>query len=403
MASEHEASTGFFINGDEIPAMNRSKALLGAQYDQLQPNLFTRRRPKYYDEPQSNIMNVKALGAKGDGVTDDTIVLNSILAGAANTLTIVYFPYGVYIVTDTLRAPIGSRIIGQVWSQIMGKGSKFQDELKPQPVVQVARRGDVGIIEIQDMMFTNAKEATQGSVGLWDSHIRVVGAAGSNLQYADFPKLSGSVNSKCKAASILFHLTPGSTAYLENSWNWVGDHDLDRKTRDQIDVYAARGMLIESDLAYLWGTASEHCVFYQYQLSNASNIPMAMIQTESPYYQPTPKAPKPFEASVGLFTDDPTFEECTEDRCYTSWGVRILDSTAVYILGSGLYSWFYNYDQGCLDTEDCQNRVFEMQESYDLWVYNLCTKGIVEMVTPQNSTPTYARDNVNGFLSSILA
>lgn len=46
--------------------------------------------------------------------------------------------------------------------------------------MQVGRRGDVGIIEIQDIMFTvngatagavvvewNAREATQGSLGLW--------------------------------------------------------------------------------------------------------------------------------------------------------------------------------------------------------------------------------------------
>lgn len=69
-------------------------------------------------------MNVKALGAKGDGVTDDTKVLNSILEGAANTSSVVFIPYGIYLVTDTIRVPIGSRIIGQVWSQIMGTGSK---------------------------------------------------------------------------------------------------------------------------------------------------------------------------------------------------------------------------------------------------------------------------------------
>ncbi|CEI63499.1 unnamed protein product [Fusarium venenatum] len=393
------SDTGFFVNGDNIPAMNRSKSLLGSQYDKLQPNLFSRRRPKYYDEPKN-----------------DTIVLNSILSGAANTSSIVYFPYGVYIVTDTLRVPIGSRIIGQAWSQIMGKGSNFQNELKPRAVVQVGRRGDVGIIEIQDIMFTvngatagavvvewNAREATQGSVGLWDSHIRVGGAAGSDLQYTNCPKLFGSVNPKCKAASTLFHLTPGSSAYLENAWNWVADHDLDRKNRDQVDVYVARGMLIESDLAYLWGTASEHCFFYQYQLSNASNILMGMIQTETPYYQPTPQAPKLFEASVGLFANDPTFKECKDDRCRMSLAVRILDSTAVYILGTGLYSWFYNYKQDCVKTQNCQTKGFEVEESYDLWVYNLCTKAIIEMVSPLNSTPTYARDNVNGFLSSILA
>lgn len=174
------SNTKNFVNGGNIPVMKRSPALLGQQYDKLQPSLFTRRRPKYYDVPKTSVMNVKALGAKGDGITDDTVVLNSILSGAANTSSVVFFPYGVYIVSDTLRMPIGSRIIGQAWSQIMGKGLNFQDEFNPRPVVQVGRRGDIGIIEIQDIMFTvsgatagaivvqwNAREATQGSVGLW--------------------------------------------------------------------------------------------------------------------------------------------------------------------------------------------------------------------------------------------
>ncbi|OBS26191.1 hypothetical protein FPOA_00132 [Fusarium poae] len=117
----------------------------------------------------------------------------------------------------------------------------------------------------------------------------------------------------------------------------------------------------------------------------------------------TPKAPKPFEASVGLFTDDPTFDGCKDDRCRMAWAVRILDSTAVYVLGTGLYSWFYNYKQDCVKTQNCQTRAFEVEESYDLWVYNLCTKAFIEMVSPRNSTATFARDNVNGFLSSILA
>ena len=169
-----------FVNGARIAAMKRDPALLGTAYEKMAPNFFTRRRPKYDSVPQSNIMNVKALGAVGNGVADDTAVLNAILNGAANTSSIVYFPYGVYVVTDTLRIPIGSRIIGQAWPQIMGRGVKFQDEMAPRPVAQVGRPGDVGIIEIQDMLFTvsgptkgavvvewNAREASTGSVGLW--------------------------------------------------------------------------------------------------------------------------------------------------------------------------------------------------------------------------------------------
>lgn len=114
----------FFANGINIPVMGRNESLLGDAYDYLKPNFFTRRRPGYSDVVASKVMNVKTLGAVGDGVTDDTNALNSILEGAANTSSVVFFPYGIYLVTDTLRVPVGSRIVGQVWPQIMGAGDK---------------------------------------------------------------------------------------------------------------------------------------------------------------------------------------------------------------------------------------------------------------------------------------
>jgi hypothetical protein len=140
------------------------------------------------------------------------------------------------------------------------------------------------------------------------------------------------------AASLLLHLTPKSSAYIENAWIWIADHDLDKVTQDKIDIYAARGVLIESQgPTWLYGTASEHAVLYQYQLSGAKNVFMGMIQTESPYYQSTPKAPAPFKP--GYFRDDPTFEDCpaNSDTCAVSWAVRIIDSQTVYMLGSGMY------------------------------------------------------------------
>lgn len=112
----------FFANGVHIPAMNRSGVLVGDAYPSQQPNLFTRRLPKYLDVAANKVMNVKTLGAVGDGKTDDTNVLNSMLEGAANTSSLVFFPYGIYIVTGTLRVTVGSRIIGQTWAQIMGTG-----------------------------------------------------------------------------------------------------------------------------------------------------------------------------------------------------------------------------------------------------------------------------------------
>jgi hypothetical protein len=69
----------------------------------------------------------------------------------------------------------------------------------------------------------------------------------------------------------------------------------------------------------------------------------------------------------------------------------------------GLYSFFNGYSQSCLGTENCQQRGFHIEQSSDIWIYNLCTKAIVEMVTPVGELITLAADNRNGFLSSILA
>ncbi|KAH2525358.1 hypothetical protein KXW40_008848 [Aspergillus fumigatus] len=105
--------------------------------------LFTRRRPQYADIGHSQVFDVTSHGAKGDGVTDDTINLNSVFTVAVNLSSIVYIPHGVYKVTDTLKIPKGSRIIGQAWSQIMATGPKFQDADDPHVAVQVGHEGDI--------------------------------------------------------------------------------------------------------------------------------------------------------------------------------------------------------------------------------------------------------------------
>jgi len=135
------------------------------------------------------------------------------------------------------------------------------------------------------------------------------------------------------------HLTPQSSAYLENVWLWVADHDMDLPSQDQLDIYVGRGLLVESQgPTWLYGTAAEHSVLYQYQLSGAQNILLGMIQTESPYFQTTPAAPAPFP--VGLFPNDPTFSNCTTGSitCGVSWALRIIDTSTVYLYGAGLYS-----------------------------------------------------------------
>jgi hypothetical protein len=149
---------------------------------------FARSAPTYQDVPASQMVNVKAYGVKGDGVSDDTAVLNQVLEKAANNSAVVFFPFGIYKVTDTLKVPLNSRIVGQAWSQIMGSGAKFQDQSQPRVVVQVGMYSESGIVEISDMMVTvagptagavliewNVHEKTQGSAALWSKELRPVG------------------------------------------------------------------------------------------------------------------------------------------------------------------------------------------------------------------------------------
>lgn len=53
--------------------------------------------------------------------------------------------------------------------------------------------------------------------------------------------------------------------------------------------------------------------------------------------------------------------------------------------------------------ENCQDRGVEIEESVDIWFFNLVTKAIIEMVTPRGIRPTYAAENKNGYTSSLLA
>lgn len=199
---------------------------------------FVRSKPQYESLSADQFVNLKsAYGAKGDGSSDDTQALNRALHETAVGGRILWIPAGVYLVQDTVLFPPGARVVGQSWSQIMGAGPKFSDANKPVPVVKVGNEGDSGMVEIQDLLFTvkgatagailvewNIHEDHPGSAAMWDSHIRVGGAAGTGLQASDCPKLTGNLNPKCMAASMLVHITSKASAYFENNWFWVADH-----------------------------------------------------------------------------------------------------------------------------------------------------------------------------------
>lgn len=221
------------------------------------------------------------------------------------------------------------------------------------------------------------------------------------LSLADCPKVTN-IPSNCIAASMLFHVTPKSNGYFENVWGWIADHDLDDPKNTMVTVAVARGFLIESQdgPTWLYGTASEHAMLYQYNFYSTSNLFAGMIQTESPYFQFTDatSSPGPFEDSLGVFNNDPDFSETCNGsslQCDFSWAVMFNRVNNVTIAGAGLYSWFDAYDQSvCVDAQNCQQRlIFDQEENGELWLFNLVTIGAVEMISNADGAVETAKEN----------
>ena len=121
------------------------------------------------------------------------------------------------------------------------------------------------------------------------------------------------------------------------------------------------------------------------------------------YYQPDPDAvDSPYPANTTL--NDPTFTECPTTGNCDAWGMRILDSEDIIIYGAGFYSFFDDYSTTCSDeagSENCQSLIFDIDNSTDIYVYNLNTVGSTSMVYVDDATVATYSDNVNVFPDTI--
>lgn len=394
------SSTPKFVQ-DHITAPTKAPSLLDSE-----GRIFGRARPQYENVPLSKFVSVKDQGAKGDGHTDDTVALNNMFDKFANTDMVIFFDAGTYLVTSTIHIPPNVRIVGEVWSTIMGAGDFFSDMGSPRPVVRVGESGNRGYAEISDMMFTtrgpaagaivvewNIASDEKGEAGMWDSHIRLGGAAGSNLQQAQCPK--GQTSDACFAAFLGLHLTYTSNAYLEGTWVWLADHDLDGT--EQITAFSGRGISSQSQgPVWMIGTGSEHHVLYQYSLVGARDHYMGLIQTESPYYQPEPAAPAPF--TINQWYKDPSMEGQT-----SSWALEVRQSHNIFVFGAGLYSFFSDYKQSCIDSNSCQVQVLNIDKESTISVFSLSTVGATQQLSVDSRGVVPASANPNGFQSTMTA
>ncbi len=92
--------------------------------------------------PIATWVNLRTLGAKGDGVTDETAVIQKAIAEHP----VLYIPSGRYVVSDTLRLRPDTVIVGlhpdQTQFDILDSTPGFQGPGAPRPLLEAPRGGD---------------------------------------------------------------------------------------------------------------------------------------------------------------------------------------------------------------------------------------------------------------------
>ena len=277
---------------------------------------YERSKPQYEGVPVANFKSILDYCCGGaatcpynDGVTDATNCTQSYLnyiESCQPSGCIGFVDHGAYVIRSTIQVPANVKLQGEVWPLFMFTGTNFQDQFNPVPGFRVGTgaAGERGTAEIVEILFEtigptpglvllewNLACTAPTTCGMWDTHFRIGGSNGTQLQNDNCiknPTRSHGAATQCWAAFLAWHITASAkNALFSHNWVWIADHELDKTGKDQIDIYNGRGILVESQgPIWMYGSSSEHSQLYNYQFSGASNIYASLLQSETAYVSP---------------------------------------------------------------------------------------------------------------------
>jgi sugar lactone lactonase YvrE len=224
-------------------------------------------------------VNIRALGAKGDGSTDDTAVFQKAIAGNRA----IYLPSGKYVVTDTIALKPDTVLIGlhpgSTQIDLLDRTPAYQGVGAPKALIEAPRGGTNIMIGIG--LYTN---------GINPRAVAAKWMAGKDSMMNDVRFLGGHGTNKLDGTrENPYNNTHTADPDLNRRWDaqypslWVTDGGggtfFDIWTPS---TFAQAGMLISntSTEGRVYEMSSEHHVRHEVQVRNASNWQIYALQTE---------------------------------------------------------------------------------------------------------------------------
>ncbi len=245
--------------------------------DQLPTHL---QQPEQQSPETDNWINIKTLGAVGDGKTDDTKALQQ----AIDTHETLYLPTGRYLVTNTLKLKKNTTIIGlnPITTQIRlkDKSKKFSGFGSPQAVICSPKNGN----NILSGIGISTGAYNRRAVGVkWQSGER------SMINDVKFLGGHGTYDTEGNYVKIYNKFRTGAP-YLDRVWDsqywslWVTNGGGGTfKNIWTANTYASAGMCITNTQTpgRIYALSSEHHVRYELMAKNVENWKIHALQMEA--------------------------------------------------------------------------------------------------------------------------
>lgn len=245
--------------------------------------------------PMQEWVNVRDLGAIGDGETDDTQAFQRAIA----THEVIYVPQGWYRITDTIKMKPGTKLIGlHPWaSQLILKESEkaFSGFGGPKPVLESSEGGD----DIVNGIGISTGGYNYRAVGLkW--------MAGENSLVNDVKFVGGHGTMRPPSSEPQGYSSGRPPRQISSPTNPVYERGMDQAWDNQFwslwitnngggflkdiwtaNTYATSGMLVSntSTPGWIYAMSIEHHVRNEVRFDNVSNWKMYAFQFEEEYME----------------------------------------------------------------------------------------------------------------------